>query len=315
MKAVELVGERRLQSVERPVPRPGAGQVLITVEQCGLCTGEVDLWLGKDPETFPVPIGHEIGGVIEEVGPEVSGMKPGDRVSAWIEGGGFATHVIARGEHCVRVAPTVSYPAVAEPLSCVVNAVELAAPALADNVVIVGAGYMGILLQLVVSLKGARSITVVDTRADALDRAKALGATGVVQVPENSAQDFVRDLTGGSGADVTFEVTGVNAGLDLAGDLTRMEGKLVIVGYHQGERRSIDLAHWNWMAFEILNAHFRSLEKIMTGMKKGIALVNSGLIDPEPLVTNWFTLDQLDDAFALGAAKPVGYLKSVVTTR
>ena len=72
----------------------------------------------------------------------------------------------------VPVAPDAPYPSVAEPLACVVNAVELAGPRLGDDVVIVGAGYMGNLVQMVAALKGPRTVTVADVRTDALARAR-----------------------------------------------------------------------------------------------------------------------------------------------
>ncbi|MFN2485888.1 MAG: alcohol dehydrogenase catalytic domain-containing protein, partial [Acidimicrobiia bacterium] len=186
MRSALLTGTREVDVVEREIPPPRPNQVKIQVEQCGLCASEVDLWLGKEPDKFPAEIGHEIAGYVETVGSDVTDLTVGDRVTAWIKGSGFAEFVLAEQQHCVPIAPGVAYPAVAEPLACVVNAVELARPALGDDVVIVGAGYMGTLVQMVTALKGPRSITVVDTRRDALDRAHALGATAVVQVTDNT---------------------------------------------------------------------------------------------------------------------------------
>ena len=76
----------------------------------------------------------------------------------------------------------------------------------------------------------------------------------------------MKAATGGQGADASFEVTGVQA-LNLLGDVTRMSGKVVIVGFHQGGSREISLGYWNWMAFQILNAHFRDLDTILNGMR------------------------------------------------
>ena len=273
---------------------------------------EVDLWTGKAPDAPPAAIGHEVAGIVEEIAPGVTMVAVGDRVAAWIEQGGFADEVIAAESHCVPVVPSVSYPAVAEPLACVLNAVERAAPKLADDVVIVGAGYMGTLVQLVTALKGPRSITVVDLRRDNLDRAVANGATRAVQADTESAADAVLEVTDGRGADVTYEVTGVNDGLDLAGDLTRMGGKICVVGYHQGAPRTIALGRWNWMAFDIINAHFRDIGTIMSGMRAGMRLVNSGRLDIAGLVTGVFALERLGDAFNTAVARPDGFVKAVV---
>jgi L-iditol 2-dehydrogenase len=307
-----LTAPRRVELVERELTRPGPRQALVRIEQCGLCTSEIDLWLGAAPEQLPAAIGHEIAGIVEETGADVTGMQAGDRVAAWIEGGGFAEQVIVEERHCVAVADHVGYPAVAEPLACVVNAIELAAPSLADDVVIIGAGYMGSLLQLVTRLKGPRSITVADVRADALERAVALGATRVVNTATESLTEAVMEETNGRGSDLTYEVTGINDGLTLAGDVTRMSGKICIVGYHQGASRTIRLGHWNWMAFQIANAHFREIDTIMAGMRAGMELVNAGVLDVSRLVSNIYPLEGIGHAFEAATAKSAGFVKAVV---
>jgi threonine dehydrogenase-like Zn-dependent dehydrogenase len=312
MKAALLMAPFQVELVERTLAAPSAGQVRVRVQQCGLCTSEIDLWLGKDPRKLPAAIGHEIAGIVEELGPEVTSLAVGNRVVAWIHEGGFAEALNVEARYCIPVSPHLAYPAVAEPLACVVNAVELASPALADDVVIIGAGYMGNLLQLVSTLKGSRTITVADVRPDALERASQLGATRVVNTESESLSDVVREMTDGRGADLTYEVTGVNPGLDLASDVTRMSGKLCIVGYHQGESRTVDLARWNWMAFTIVNAHFRSIDTIMAGMRTGMRLVNDGILDVAPLMSSVYPLSAIATAFETATEKPQGFVKAVI---
>ena len=251
MKAALLTEPFRIALVDRELAPLGPQQVRLRVDQCGICTSELDLWTGKAVEQLPAAIGHEVAGIVEEVGADVTTLRAGDRVAAWVEGGGFAEAAVVEERFCIPVAAGVTYAAVAEPLACIVNSVELAAPALADDIVIIGAGYMGNLLQLVSALKGPRTVTVADIRPDALERARSLGATRVVDTARESLADAVREVTDGRGADVTYEVTGTGPGLALAGEVTRMSGKLCIVGYHQGGERSIPLATWNWMAFEL----------------------------------------------------------------
>lgn len=312
MKAALLTAPYCVELVERTLPPPGRGQARIRVQQCGLCTSEVDLWLGKDLQKLPAAIGHEIAGFVEELGPDVTDVDVGDRVVAWIDEGGFAEEVNVEARYCVRVRSHLPYPAVAEPLACVVNAVELVSPPLGADVVIIGAGYMGSLLQLVTALKRPRTITVADVRPDALDRATALGATRVVNTKQELLCDVVNELTGGRGADVAFEVTGVNPGLDLATEVTRMSGKLCIVGYHQGEPRTVDLARWNWMAFEIVNAHFRSIDTIMAGMRAGMRLVEAGILDVSALASDTYPLRAIATAFETATEKPPGFVKAVI---
>src|SRR5205814_8685809 len=114
------------------------------------------------------------------------------------------------------------------PLAGAVSAVGLAAPALGDDVVIVGAGFMGRLIHKLVMLRGPRQVIVTDTRDDALARARRFGATATVNVTARPAAGVVGELTGGKGADVTFEVTGVQSALDGLHEVTRMSGTVVI---------------------------------------------------------------------------------------
>jgi L-iditol 2-dehydrogenase len=307
-----LVEPFRIEVVERTLPPLGPTDVLVQVMQCGICASDVDFWLGKSERAMPEPLGHEPVGFVLDVGRDVAAVRPGSKVACWVEGGGFSEAVVTDERFCVPVTDLCRDAVLAEPLACVVNAVELAAPALGDDVVIIGAGFMGNLLQLVVQLRGPRSVTVVDVRPEALERASGLGASYTV---DGSAEDLaqrVAEITEGLGADVSFEVTGTNAGLDLAGVATRMSGKLCIVGYHQGGTRKIPLGRWNWMAFDLVNAHFRDRNTILLGMRKGLRLMDAHVLDAGSLVTNVYPLERIDEAFQTAASKPNGFVKAVI---
>jgi L-iditol 2-dehydrogenase len=125
----------------------------------------------------------------------------------------------------------------------------------------------------------------------------------------------VKELTGGQGADVSLEVTGAQAPLAQLGDVTRMSGKVVIVGYHQGGMRQIPLAYWNWMAFQIVNAHFREVSTIMRGMRIGMRLLTSGRLSLDGLVSHRFELGAINEAFRAAHEKPEGFVKSTVVMK
>ena len=131
---------------------------------------------------LPRAIGHEVSGTVERIGPRVTGLAPGDRVAAWVGGRGFAEYVAVDAAHCFPAGDVPLDLALGEPLACAVNAVERADPKLADDIVIVGAGFMGNLVQVLAQLRGPRNVIVADTRPDALERAMALGATHTVDV-------------------------------------------------------------------------------------------------------------------------------------
>jgi len=314
MKIAILTGPKEFEFQEEPLPALLPDEVLVQVAACGVCTSELDMWEGKaGGQMYPRYPGHEVSGVVADVGKDVEELAPGDRVAVWAPGRGFAEYVIVKSKYCFPAGDLPLDLALAEPLACAVNTVELANVSLSDDVVIIGAGFMGNLVQKLVAMQGPRRLIVADTRADALERALKLGATHVVNVSKELLPEAVKALTDGQGADVSFEVVGGQAPLNLLGDVTRMSGKVVIVGFHQGEPRQIPLGYWNWMAFQMLNAHFREEATILRGMRIGMRLLTSGRLSLEDLVTHRFSLEEINQAFATAHAKPEGFVKSTVT--
>lgn len=312
MRLAELVAPRRFAVIEVEAPVRAPGELLVDVEVCGVCASELDQWEGGTGVELPRRIGHEVSGRVAAADPG-SAYAVGDPVAVWTLSAGYAEQVSAPETSC---RPLGSFPVglgLLEPVACAANAVELADVRLADDVVIIGAGFMGSLVQQLVALRGARSVVVVDRRPDVLALAARLGATRTVDARREDAAAVVREVTGGRGADVTFEVTGVQGGLDAVGDLTRMSGKVVLVGFHLGAPRTLPLGHWNWMAYDLRNAHFREPATIMRGMDVAGRLLASGRLDLGPLVTHRFGLEQVDDAFATAVAKPEGFVKAVVS--
>jgi 2-desacetyl-2-hydroxyethyl bacteriochlorophyllide A dehydrogenase len=313
MKIAVLTGPKEFQFEEQKLPELLPDEVLVQVAACGVCTSELDMWEGRaGGDMYPRYPGHEVSGVVADVGKDVQALAPGDRVAVWAPGRGFAEYVVVKSKHCFPAGDLPLDLALAEPLACAVNTVEQANISLSDDVVIIGAGFMGNLVQKLVAMQGPRRLIVADTRADALERALQLGATHVVNVTKESLPEMVKSLTDGEGADVSFEVVGAQAPLNLLGDVTRMSGKVVLVGFHQGEPRQIPLGYWNWMAFQILNAHFREEATILRGMRIGMRLLTSGRLSLEDLVTHRFGLDEIHQAFLAAHEKPEGFIKSTI---
>jgi threonine dehydrogenase-like Zn-dependent dehydrogenase len=313
MKISVLRAPGEFEIADAPLPEIAPDEVLLRVAACGVCNSDMEAFLGGEGQSYPRYLGHEVSGIVEHIGADVHGFQPGDRVAAWVLGRGYADYVAVKAEYVFPAGDLPLDEALAEPLACAVNAVELANIALGDDVVMIGAGFMGALVQKLVALQGFRRLFVADTRPDVLERAKRAGATHIVNVREQSLPEVVKELTDGRGADVSFEITGAQAPLLMLGDVTRMSGKVVIVGYHQGGMRELPLAYWNWMAFAILNAHFREVATIMRGMRTGMRLLTSNRLTLSDLVTHRFPLDQVGQAFQTAHDKPTGFMKSVIT--
>jgi threonine dehydrogenase-like Zn-dependent dehydrogenase len=313
VRIAALHGPERFEIEDVPVPAVRPDEVLVRVAASGVCASELETWLdgpGEGAVRYP---GHEVSGVVVQLGAEVTDLAMGDRIGVWVTERGFAELVAVRAAYCFPAGDGPLDLALAEPIACAVNAVEASGVRLGDDVVVIGAGFMGNLVQRLVALRGVRQLVVADARADALARAAELGATRVVDVTREPLPKVVRSLTEGRGADVTFECTGTQPALVTCGDTTRMSGTIAIVGYHQGAARELPLSYWNWMAFTIVNAHFRDLAVIMRGMAVGTRLLASGALSLEGLVTHRFTLEQVNEAFATLRDKPEGFAKAVIT--
>jgi len=312
MEIAVLRGREAFEIEEVDVPSFAPDEVLVRVVVSGVCASELEPWVEGPPDGEVRYPGHEVSGVVAEVGADVDGIAVGDRVGVWVTERGFAEYVAVKAAYCFPAGGGPLDEALAEPIACAANAVEAADVRLGDDVVVIGAGFMGNLVHNLVALRGVRQLIVADARPDALERAAKLGATRVVDVTRESLPDVVRSLTEGRGADVTFECTGTQAALSTTGDTTRMSGKIAIVGYHQGRAREIPLAHWNWMAFTIVNAHFREVATILRGMSIGMRLLAAGELSMAGLVTHRFPLDEINDAFATLRDKPDGFAKAVI---
>jgi threonine dehydrogenase-like Zn-dependent dehydrogenase len=326
MKQAVLRVPGTFEIVEVPVPQIGPDDVLVRVAACGVCASELDMYTGHTDRGFPILPGHEVSGVVEQVGRSVVRQRPGDRVGIWVTEAGFSEYVSVHTDFALSAGDMPLELALAEPVACAVNAVEIADVGLGDDVAIVGAGFMGALVLKLVLLKGPRRVFVSDTRTEALERARGIGATHTIDARTESLVDVVRantdrvpagtfgdvDELDQVGVDVIFEVTGMQAPLSEVGDATRMAGTVVIVGYHQGGIREIPLGSWNWKALRIVNAHFREVATIMRGMRTGMRLLTSGRLEIGDLVTHRFGLDEVGDAFQIAVDKPVGFLKSTV---
>lgn len=312
MRLAVLTGAERFEVTDVPPPRPGRGEVLVDVAACGVCASELDMWTGLAGSAYPLYPGHEVSGTVSALGEGVDTLAVGDPVGVWVTTRGFAEQVVVDAAHCFRVGDVPLDTVLAEPLACAVNAVELADVRLADDVVLIGAGFMGHLAQQLVQLRGPRQVVVADTRRDALERAAALGATRTVHVGEDGLSAVVAEVTDGRMADVCFECTGAPAALDAVGTVTRMSGKVVLVGFHQGPPRAIALGYWNWMAYDLRNAHFRDVPTILRGMEVGTRLVRAGTLDLSSHVTHRFELDDIASAFETAVAKPDGFVKATV---
>jgi threonine dehydrogenase-like Zn-dependent dehydrogenase len=302
----------RLQ--DRPLPPVGPEDVLVRVQICGVCASELHGWQG-DQERYPREYGHEVAGVVVEVGPEVKEFAPGSVVTGLFLRG-YAEFACANQRNVLRVPAGMAVEqALGEPLACVMSGARRTRLELGDAVAVVGLGFMGLLALQVLRLRGPAHLIAIDPRPETLAMARQFGADETFtpgEVPEMRKLTRWGQRGEGRGVDVAVEASGTQAGLTLAGELLHEHGFLSVVGYHQGPPRQVDMELWNWKALDVLNAHERRQDYLMDCMRRGLALAASGRLDLRSLVTHSFALEDVDGAFHALQTKPAGFLKAVI---
>lgn len=297
--------------IEVSLPEPGEGEVRLRLEGSGVCGSDLPAWAGRPWFDYPQPPGapgHEGWGVVDAVGPGAIGLAEGDRV-AGLTYRAYADYDVARAADLVPLPEGVG-PFPGEALGCAVNVVKRSGISPGDTVAVVGAGFLGCVIVQLAAAAGARVIAV-SRRRSALETAAAMGAEETVALEEPVAER-IEELTGGELCDVVVEAAGVQATLDLAGPLTRTRGRLVIAGFHQDGPRQVDMQLWNWRGLDVVNAHERDPRVYVEGIREAVAAVAAGRLDPTPLYTHRFGLDQLDAALDTAVERPDGFIKALV---
>jgi NADPH:quinone reductase len=313
MRSAVIDGPRSIAITTVAVPEPGPGEVRIAVEGCGVCGSDLPVWEGRPWFEYPREAGapgHEAWGVVDAIGERVHDVEVGSRVAV-LGYHGYAEYDLAAADTVVPLpAALAGRPFPGEPLACAVNVAARAGIAPGDTVAVIGVGFLGALITALAAGAGARVIAL-SRRPTSRDTARAMGADAVLEIDDGTI-GRVLELTGERGCDVVVEATGSQEALDLCGPLTRIRGRIVIAGFHQDGRRSVDMQLWNWRGLDVVNAHERVPERYVEGMRQAVALAAAGSLSPEPLMTHSFALEQLGEAFAMLHDRPEGFVKAVI---
>lgn len=314
MRTAVLVEPGRFEVEEREAPRPGAGEVLIRVGGCGLCASNLGPWHGVPGVGYPLEPGapgHEVFGTVAALGDGVDEIRVGDMVTA-LSYRGFADFDVAAADAVVRVPPELAdRPVLGEPVACAVNVHRRSGVREGDTVVVLGVGFLGALLLRLVRRDRPGWVVAVSRRREGLDMAGRMGADAALSYDDDVA-GRVAEWTDGRMADVVVEATGKEAPLNLAAELTRVRGRLVVAGYHQDGPRRVNLQLWNWRGIDVINAHERDSAVYARGMREGVRLIAGGELDLAPLVSHTFPLHEINRAFEVAAERPSGFFKAVI---
>ncbi|HEX8359120.1 MAG TPA: zinc-binding dehydrogenase [Longimicrobium sp.] len=316
MRAARLEGPGQIVMEETSIPEPGAGEVRIRLEGCGVCASNLTPWAGAEWMKYPLEpggMGHEGWGVVDALGEGVSGVRVGDRVAA-LSYRSYAEYDLAAADAIVPLPAALDgQPFPGEPLGCAMNIFRRSGISAGQTVAIVGIGFLGALLTRLAADAGARVIAI-SRRPFSLDVAKEMGAHELIPMDDHwRIIERVKELTGGVFADRVIEAVGKQWPLDLAAELTKERGRLVVAGYHQDGPRQVNMQLWNWRGLDVINAHERDPQVYLDGIRAAVDAVSSGRLDPSPLYTHRYSLDELGRALDDTRDRPDGFLKALVT--
>jgi L-iditol 2-dehydrogenase len=265
MKALLLSEYSRLDLVEVPMPRPGAGEVLVKVEACGICGSDVHGYDGSSGRRIPpVIMGHEAAGVIAAAGPGVTDLREGQPVTFdstlycgeceycqrgemnlclkrevlgvstpdFKRQGAFAEYVVLprRVIHVLPEKLDFAHAAMVEPLSVALHAVKLSNLPEKGSALVIGAGMIGLLVVQSLKHEGCTSIIVSDIDDSRLALAKELGATVTINAKSVDTVAEVQRHTDGFGVDVALEAVGSTPTVKTAIESVRRGGTVTLIG-------------------------------------------------------------------------------------
>ena len=315
MRAAVVDAPRSIVLRDVAAPQPASGQVRVRLEGCGICASNVPVWEGRDWFSYPLEPGapgHEGWGQIEAVGEGVSDLRVGDRV-ALLSYHAYAECDVAAADQVVALPPELDdLPFPGEPLGCAMNVFQRSGIEAGQWVAVVGVGFLGALLVRLAKNAGAR-VLALSRRESACRIAGEAGADEALPLDDpQRAIEHVRRLTGGDGCDCVIEATGYQQPLDLASELVRVRGRLVVAGYHQDGGRQVNMQQWNWRGLDVINAHERDSQVYIDGIRRAVAEIVSGRLDPVPLYSHTFPLNELAAGLEATRLRPEGFSKALV---
>ncbi len=313
-----IVEPNKVEIREVELNDPLYDEVQIEVKACGVCAWDSYLYQGiSAPGPIPYRLGHEAVGIVTKVGEGVTNFKPGDKVFCASGSNDMMAQAINLKSHCIaRIPDDVEDYAkwVLEPTVCVVNLMHLANIQPGDSVVLVGAGYMGLLnLQGLINGSQAGSVTVFEKRPERLEIAKSYKPDFAFDPDSPEGQAHIEKIKAEGGADIVIDFAASDSGYELASSLTANSGgKLVLGTWHRNEK-TFDGTKWHLSGLNILNLAPGSNRNFTQMIPLTAKLVEAGVYDAGSLVTHTVDYRNAAEMFKMSIEKPTDFIKGVIT--
>ncbi|MCX7205708.1 MAG: L-threonine 3-dehydrogenase [Proteobacteria bacterium] len=325
MKALsKLIAAPGLTMNQVEKPAIGHNDLLIKIKKTAICGTDIHIWKWDDwaQKTIPVPmhVGHEYVGTVVEIGSEVQGFKIGDRVSG--EGhitcghcrncragrrhlcrntvgvgvnrpGAFAEYLVLPAFNAFPIPDDISddLAAIFDPFGNAVHT-ALSFNMVGEDVLITGAGPIGIMAVAIAKHVGARHVVITDVNEYRLDLARKMGATRAVNVLNEDLKDVMADLKMTEGFDVGLEMSGNPQAFRTMLETMQHGGKVALLGIPPADT-AID---WNQVIFKGLEIKGIYGREMFETWYKMVALIQSGL-DITPIITHHFHVDEFEQGF------------------
>jgi threonine 3-dehydrogenase len=309
---------------DNPVPEMGPNDLMIKIRKTAICGTDMHIfnWDEWSQQTIPVPmiVGHEYVGEVVEIGQEVAGFTMGDRVSG--EGhitcghcrncragrrhlcrnttgvgvnrqGAFAEYLVIPAFNAFKIPANISddMAAIFDPFGNAVHT-ALSFDLVGEDVLITGAGPIGIMAAAVAKHAGARFVVITDVNDYRLDLAKTMGATRVVNVASENLKDVMNELGMTEGFDIGLEMSGVPSAFRDMLDKMNHGGKIAMLGIPP-QSVAVD---WNTVIFKGLTIKGVYGREMFETWYKMVSLLQSGL-DLSPMITHQFSVNDFAKGF------------------
>lgn len=319
-------GKDNMRISDVPQPVPGKGQVKIKVMAAGVCGTDLLIWLGKHKVSTPLIPGHEIAGIVAELGEGVEGIAVGDRVTTETTfqtceicdycmtkeynicghrkglgthvDGGFAEYVVSRQESIHLLPDNVDFlsAALTEPLACGVHAVmEKSKVNPGDFAVVFGPGAIGLLVAQVAKAVGARvAIVGISKDETRLNLASKIGIDWAINSREQSLTDFVNGITLGKGADIIYECSGSPQAVNVGMEIIKTKGQFVQMGLFLDPHITINADYLVHRELNIIGSRSQK----PSSWVKALRLLTDGKVNTRALVKDTYPLEDWENAFS-----------------
>ncbi|MBR2260030.1 MAG: NAD(P)-dependent alcohol dehydrogenase [Blautia sp.] len=341
MKTAVMTKIRYCEIQQRPIPEPKDDEVLVKIENVGVCGSDLHYYesgrIGNFIVEYPFVLGHEAGGTVVEVGKDVKHLKVGDRVA--LEPGKtcgkcefcksgrynlcpdvifFATppvdgvfqeYVAHEAGLCFKIPEnmTTEEAALIEPLAVGMHAAIQGDAHLGQTAVVTGSGCIGLMSLLSLKARGVSKVIVVDVMDKRLEQAKKLGADYVINGKNEDTVARIMEITEGKGFDLGIETAGSQFTATQQIQAAKKGATIVFVGYSASGEMTLPIG----MALD-KELNFKTVFRYRNIYPLAIEAVASGKIDVKGVVTDYFKLDDIQEALTRCVEDKANIVKGVI---